>query len=178
MAKGQVSEEDLELGVKAAGGFLGLTKARRDSPFGAEHVKRELEPIEKTITLNVEKPKETVEKPQVTIERPKEAIELKRVSEKVTTSNEKVSKIKVEVSKTKAEKFSEKITLNISPEMRDKAEMLARSLQRKKNDKSERITANTIYRVAIKALLENKDFIDADSPNTEGELLELVKGKK
>jgi hypothetical protein len=108
---------------------------------------------------------------QIKVETPKESIEVKKVSVKTISSKEKESK-------TKAEIFSEKITLNISPEMRDTAERLARSLQRKKADKSERITANTIYRVAIKAMLENEKFIDDHSPNTEKEMLELVKGKK
>lgn len=160
MAKGQITEKDLEIGLKSAGGgFSGLSKAtRRDSPFGVEHAKPAVEQQkEKTVELKVETPKEPTE--------------VKKVSPKATVNKEK------EV-KTKAEIFSEKITLNISPEMRDRAEMLARSLQRKKADKSERITANTIYRVAIKALLENEKFIDAHSPNTEGELLELIKGKK
>ena len=40
MAKGQVTEKDLELGLKKAGGFSGLSKkTRRDSPFGQEHAK-------------------------------------------------------------------------------------------------------------------------------------------
>ena len=158
MAKGQITEKDLELGVKTAGGFSGLSKVtRRDSPFGVEHAKSTVEEKEKTV--------------EVKVETPKESIEVKKVSVKTISSKEKESK-------TKAEIFSEKITLNISPEMRDKAEMLARSLQRKKADKSERITANTIYRVAIKAMLENEKFIDDHSPNTEKEMLELVKGKK
>jgi hypothetical protein len=158
MAKGQITEKDLELGVKTAGGFSGLSKVtRRDSPFGVEHAKSTVEEKEKTV--------------EVKVETPKESIEVKKVSVRTIASKEKESK-------TKAEIFSEKITLNISPEMRDKAEMLARSLQRKKADKSERITANTIYRVAIKAMLENEKFIDDHSPNTEKEMLELVKGKK
>ena len=159
MAKGQITEKDLELGLKTTGGFSGLSKVtRRDSPFGVEHAKSTVEQKERTV--------------EVEVETPKESIKVEKVSVKtIIASKEKESK-------TKAEIFSEKITLNISPEMRDKAETLARSLQRKKRDKSERITANTIYRVAIKAILENEKFIDDHSPNTEGELLDLVKGKK
>ena len=62
--------------------------------------------------------------------------------------------------------------------MRDKAEMIARGLQRRKADRTERITANTIYRVAIEALLADEDFLKNISPNTEQELLDAVKAKK
>ena len=58
MAKGQITEKDLELGVKTAGGFSGLSKVtRRDSPFGVEHAKSTVEEKEKTVEVKVETPK-------------------------------------------------------------------------------------------------------------------------
>jgi len=169
MAKGQVTEKDLELGLKKAGGFSGLSKkTRRDSPFGQEHAK-------------------PVAEPQIS-QSEKRLKPEKVVSEKIVEVNKKASSPNSSLKKnienaekalaTKAETFSERITLNITPDMRDKAEMIARGLQRRKADRTERITANTIYRVAIEALLADEDFLKNISPNTEQELLDAVKAKK
>jgi len=174
MAKGQVTEKDLELGLKKAGGFSGLSKkTRRDSPFGQEHAKPVAEP---QISQSEKRLK------------PEKVVSEKVASKKIVEVNKKASSPNSSLKKnienaekalaTKAETFSERITLNITPDMRDKAEMIARGLQRRKADRTERITANTIYRVAIEALLADEDFLKNISPNTEQELLDAVKAKK
>ncbi len=175
MAKGQVTEEDIEIGLREAGGFSGLTRAstRRDSPFGVEHAKQPIE--EKTIGVETS----TTKNFQKEVNKP---IEVKRKVEVKKASSNSVKKsteeLIVDEKTTKAGLFSERITLNITPDMRERAEMLARGLQRRKLDKSERITANTLYRVAIQALLESEEFVKTISPNTEEELLEKIKVKK
>ncbi len=168
MVKGQITEKDLAMGLKKAGGFSGLSKngTRRDSPFGVEHAK-------KTVENEVQEPHPKVLVKEVT-KKPEKKVE--RVERKVTKSKEVFSKEKLK-SQTKAELFSERVTLNISPDVRDKAEFLAKGLQRRKAIKSERITANTIYRVAIEALLADEEFLKSISPDTEEELLELVKNR-
>ena len=50
--------------------------------------------------------------------------------------------------------FTERVRLQISPEMRDDVERLARELQRAKVSKKERITGNTVMRVAIRLITE------------------------
>jgi len=180
MAKGQVTEKDLELGLKKAGGFSGLAKkARRDSPFGQEHAKpvadaQNSEPKKVSKRVNSEKtiPEKAVEKVIEVKRAPKQ--EAKQQLKSTSQNDDSIQKAVT----TKAEAFSERITLNITPDMRDKAEMIARGLQRRKADRTERITANTIYRVAIEALLANEDFLKSISPNTEKELLDAVKAKK
>lgn len=74
----------------------------------------------------------------------------------------------------KADVFTERVTLQISPEMRDEVDALARDLQRAKTTKDERITANTVMRVAVQLLMEKYRFEKGDVANTEEELFRLV----
>ena len=66
------------------------------------------------------------------------------------------------------------MTLQISPEMRDEIDALARDLQRAKTTKEERITSNTVMRVALQFLMKNYEFESGDVANTEAELYDLV----
>jgi hypothetical protein len=75
----------------------------------------------------------------------------------------------------KADIFTERVTLSVSTDMRDSVETLARELQRRRTRKDERITANTVMRVAINALLDGFELEDGDVVNTEDELLNLVR---
>ncbi len=58
--------------------------------------------------------------------------------------------------------------------MRDEVDELARQLQRAKTSKDERITANTVMRVAIRLLTENFNLKSGEGPNNEDELFELA----
>ena len=58
--------------------------------------------------------------------------------------------------------------------MRDSVIAMARDLQRAKTTKDERITANTVMRVAVQLLMENYQFEQGDVANTEEELFQLV----
>ena len=76
----------------------------------------------------------------------------------------------------KADLFSERITLQLSPKMRDKADSMAKELQRLRTSKDERITANTVMRVAVKLVLERfKPGVGETVANNEEELFQLVK---
>lgn len=77
----------------------------------------------------------------------------------------------------KEDPYSERVTLPISPDMRDGLHLLASKLQRRKTDKSERITSNTLMRVAVRLLLEDLRPSESDAPNTEEELYSLVQAK-
>jgi hypothetical protein len=67
----------------------------------------------------------------------------------------------------KSDIYTEPVTLKISPEMRDSVIALARDLQRAKTTKDERITANTVIRVAVQILMDNYRFERGDVANTE-----------
>jgi hypothetical protein len=74
----------------------------------------------------------------------------------------------------KADLYSERVTLLMSSDMRDRVEALAKELQRRKTTKSERITSNTVMRVAINFFLERFELHDEDVANNEEELEALV----
>ncbi len=63
----------------------------------------------------------------------------------------------------------------MTAQMRNKASLLAAELQRKRSKKAERFTPNSVFRVAIQVLLESFRLERGDAPNSEGELLELVR---
>lgn len=77
----------------------------------------------------------------------------------------------------KEDVFTERVTLKISSEMRDAVDALAKELQRRRTKKHERITANTVMRVAISHFLARLELDAGDLANDEDELLELV-GRK
>jgi len=59
--------------------------------------------------------------------------------------------------------------------MRDQVERLARELQRAKISKKERITGNTVMRVAIRLITSRLGLTPGNAPNDEEELFALVK---
>ena len=73
------------------------------------------------------------------------------------------------------EEPTERITLPITADTRDRLTLIASTLQRRKVDKSERITPNTLIRVAVKLLINELAPGEGDAPNTEEELYELLK---
>jgi hypothetical protein len=66
--------------------------------------------------------------------------------------------------------YTERMTLPMTFEMRERLDSLARQLQRRRADKSERITANTLIRVAIEVYLDALVPGDDETPSNEGEL--------
>ena len=63
----------------------------------------------------------------------------------------------------------------MSPEMRDEVYSIARELQRRKTSKHERITANTIMRVATRLFSSQFDAEHFKSINTEDELFSAAR---
>jgi hypothetical protein len=63
----------------------------------------------------------------------------------------------------------------LNAEIRDRAEALAKDLQRRRTHKGERITTNTVIRVALRALLDAFDPSASATINTESELYETVR---
>jgi hypothetical protein len=81
----------------------------------------------------------------------------------------------------KTDIYNERVTVLLNAELRDAAESIARDLHRKRKQKGERITANTVMRVAIRTLFEIFDTPQAEGVSTEEELLDAVRaqiGKK
>ncbi len=204
MAKNQVTEEQLSRGLQSMGGFGGLTqRPRRDHPFRTsqeEPVKViDVEPRVAPKAAEQVPPKAVEEEKLVTRAEIQSAVpvrqdkvvsmEARRVVDEVVEAEEsqvlpvtakqaakkKQSRSAAQPTR-KADVFSERITLQLSPKMRDKADALAKDLQRLRTSKDERITANTVMRVAIKLVLDKfKPGAGETVANTEEELFELVK---
>ena len=78
-----------------------------------------------------------------------------------------------EVRETKTELYAERVTVPLSAELRDGAESLAKGLQRRRTEKGERITSNTVIRVALRVLLEHFGDDPDEVANNEEELVNV-----
>ena len=206
MAKGQISEDELR-GSLSLGSIANLaTRPKKDNPFRVTSQEapssitpqavaappREAERVIDLRTPAVELPRSTASAaqeapiiakpvmPQVIVEvpslSPMAQIEQKKLPQKFTTKSDEPDEAEGRGLR-KLDIFTEKVSLKLSPEMRDKVEAIARELQRTKTTKEERITANTVMRVAINALIDKFKLGEGDTANNEEELFELVKKK-
>ena len=173
MAKGQVTEDDLAQSMKSLGGFgaLGADRVRKDSPF------RDSRADEKTIEIprriEAQNPEPIRALPEVAEPiAPAPRVELPRAEPKPRPAKKVVA-----ATHRKADIYSERVTVQMSPEMRDGVDELARQLQRGKTSKDERITSNTVMRVAITFMLDHFALKAGDAPNTESELLSFVEAR-
>jgi hypothetical protein len=190
MGKTQATEADIASGIQSLGGFGNLgQRPRRDSPFGAEFAPKRIEPspvapvetrpevkpqmavsvtLEAPLSSKVETVSVTeVEKASPPLEVPiQKATPLKRARDVVAPTAKRVEK---------AEHFTERITLQMTPQMRDKLNDLARALQRSRADKAERVTANTVMRAAIQLALDSCKASDLQGISNEEELLTRMK---
>jgi hypothetical protein len=176
MAKSQVSEEELAKGLKGIGNFSGLSpRVQRDNPF-RDSRQEKVEPP-KTIEVRLPPPELPAAKPtapNIAPDESKSVRALPATPKPRPKVREGESKSREEESARKADIFTERVTLQISPEMRDEIDALARDLQRAKTTKEERITSNTVMRVALQFLMKNYQFERGDVANTEAELYNLV----
>jgi len=154
MAKGQVFEEELAKGLKGIGNFGGLAPSRvqRDNPFRDSRSESSAPEQIKTIeVLPASAPSRVSDHGSVPTPRiaPKPANRPKPQSAPKPASKERGERKRESASVRKLDIFTERVTLQISPEMRDEVERIAREIQRTKTSKAECITANTVMRVAI-----------------------------
>jgi hypothetical protein len=169
MAKGQVSEEELTKGLKGIGNFGGLSpKVQRDNPFRDSRSDKPEPPK----TIDVRLPSA----PQIAKERVPDAA--KPVPKPLRTltpaPKAKADNLGSEDGVAGIADGFDRVTLPISPDMRDEIEALARDLQRARTTKGERITANTVMRVALQLLMKNYQFERGDVANNESELYDLI----
>lgn len=195
MAKG-VTEEELKAGLTGLGAFggIGTGRPRRDSVFrdtrdeGTPAVMTT--PVEPVRPIEVPTPKVEAtpalpeSKVPVRENRPiplvKEVPRAEKGPERKEPPKEKPpvteppAEDEVPAKARKADLHTERVTLPISPEMRDGVEALARSLQRHRTKKGESITANAVIRTAVRLVLERVELKPGDIANSEEELFELL----
>lgn len=189
MAKSQLSDEELAAGIASMGGFGSLRqKAKRDSPFGADYIRnpqgsppaapvpshanpiqtapQTASPLAPAPIVQALSPKEggPETSPQTTPPRP---------AKLETRAKDSGAKDPVQG----AHAHFERVTLLITPQMRDSLHVLAKTLQRKRRAKGERFTANTLIRVATQQLINTADIEYLSGVSSEDELLKEV-GKR
>lgn len=192
MAKGQVTDDELASGLKNFGGFgsLGGQKPRREDPFrdtraeapAAASARTETPRIEIVKTSEVVTPETKTEsappesRPNTLKLRPKKTANFAPPI-KVERAAKSLKQAPVESPQTekKSELYTERVTVPLDAELRDGAESLAKELQRKRTEKGERITANTVMRVALRAMLERFQTSEHPNVNTEEELLHAAR---
>jgi len=204
MAKSTVTEQDVSAGIASLGGLGGLTKAanttRRDSPFGAGFAKK---PSSALVAPEAIEPAQQTGAPQVTAAATGVSAALPiDTSPPQGTAGAEASEIKIQPSQAttkpqstvvgqgrlrapasamssipKTQLYTERVTMLMDSATRDELNRVAHALQRKKSDSRERITANTLMRVAVKLFLEDLRPSDGDTPLTESELYQLTKAK-
>ena len=197
MAKG-VTEEELKAGLTGLGSFGGIgQRPRRDSVF--RDTRDEGTPAAVPTAVEPVRPAE-VQPPEVkAMPRTEEGRAPTRESRPIPLVKEvpraekeparkEPPKEKPPVAEPPAEEqipertrkadiHTERVTLPISPEMRDGINALARNLQRHRTKKGESINANAVIRTAVRLVLERVELKPGDVANGEEELFDLF-GKK
>jgi hypothetical protein len=191
MAKGQVTTDDLATGMRSFGGLSSLGGAARpvrDNPFRDTRS----EPAQPAVPAAAPEPApesprlEVVnghDNPEVgegtkTLSTPKAPRERKPVAPRTATRVEPAAPLAATeggVREKKTELYPEQVSVLLNAEIRDRTEALAKDLQRRRTHKGERITTNTVIRVALRALLDTFDPSTSATINTESELYETVR---
>jgi hypothetical protein len=185
MAKSQVTEQDLEQSLQTLGGFgnLATQKPRRDSPFGSDFARRpeESKPVSEATPQRMAEVSQRSRASGHGVELVEEEREPRLTKRPSTTVPiETISKAASEEKKDnhpKSDTLTERITLQMSPEMRDAVNDYARQLQRRRKDKGERITANSVMRVAIQHFLDNFELERVQGASSEEELFATIQRK-
>lgn len=190
MAKGQITDDDLRKGIGNPPGLdiLTGTKPKKDNPFRSTttpapveaHV-QQISPVSNVVELRTEiQSKEVEASPKVEdlpIKMPVKThprIEEPESEPQNEDLEQPVDKDTTVKPSRKSDIYTERVTVLFSPEMRDGLEALARTLQRRKKSKDERITPNTVVRAAVRIILDRCGLKDSDAPNSEEELKELL----
>lgn len=202
MAKGQVTDDDLASGLKGFGGLGSLggasTRPVRDNPFRDTRaepprpvvVPPTAEPTPAPMSIP-EVPKleivssrnDRVEGEGITPPSLSEPAPAKpRARKQSTAPTAKLLKPTVtsapataEHREKKTELYTERVTVLLDAELRDGAEALAKELQRRRTEKGERITANTIMRVALRELLETFVADTSSTINSEDDFQRVLR---
>ena len=198
MAKGQVTDVELATGIKGFGGLasLGGAEARpvRDNPFRdtrAEPPRTVV--VAPVVEVSPESPKlemlttrsEPEEEGRETAPsadpvplkaRPPRPAVTPRLPKKIEPAPIPEDEMAEGPSReNKTEVYTERVTVLLNEELRDGAEALAKDLHRRRTKKGERITANTVMRVALSVLLERMEGEKLEGANSEVELMAAVR---
>lgn len=178
---GRTTEEDLREGLKSVGALSALRQPgpmRRENLFAPPpqepQPKEEPPKVEAREKAPAPDPRPAPRAPAPPRARPARKPEAKPPAVAPTTEASPQSSQEPRG----APVFSDAPTVPMTAEMRTAATLLAAELQRRRTDKSERFTANSIFRVAIERFLEDFKLEGDVHVNTERELLDLARARK
>ena len=168
MARTSSSESTLSQNMEVSGGlqqFRSVAQGARDvrdGPFGPPP-----KPVAKEAPPATETPKiETVRTEQrPPVKTPKEPRNARK--------NEETAAEEVSVSM-----FGENVTVPLSEALRDRSEELARTINRSRTVRKDRITRNSIIRVALQCFLEEFSLASGQAVNSEEELLKAAQSRR
>jgi hypothetical protein len=189
MAKGNVTTENLVSGMKSFGGLSslgGAPRPARDNPFRDTRAEP-VQPVASVAPVAPAAPPEPApdaprlevinghEKPGVEGAKNKLAPRPPRAAEKLEPPpSPLVPERSSNGRENKTDLYTERVTLLLNAELRDGAEALAKQLHRSRTQKGERITANTVIRVALRVMLERLQPTEPTMLNTEEQLYEFA----
>lgn len=160
MARGQATVEDMTTSLMGVGSLSSLTdRPKRDSPLAVAQPQKSTGP-EATSPAAVDRAAgESKATPSVSVSRKPVADELPAPEVAMANSDAQ---------------FTDVVMVPMTARMRTQVRDLAAELQRRRQDKSHRITANVVLRVAIESFLAKFDASDLGGLSSEAELLNRV----
>lgn len=170
MVKGAVSGDTLAENTEVTSGLRAFKSVAngpgefRDSPFGRP-AGLEVAPPSTPLPDSQKPNTERAQKPGERIAR-----------EPKTTPRSKPPAAESEA--TTEGKFTEHVTVRLSPEMRQKSEELARVINRRRSVKGQPLTRNSLIRVALQCFLDEFMIPTGKPVNSEAELLEAVRSRR
>lgn len=197
MAKGYISEDEVRANLDSVGSLGALTQSRprRDSLFRRtedELISKPVLPVTQStpaVAAVVSEPLKVIDlaiKTSAQVEPPHAEVlpeaKVAPIIARETVAEVKVVEVPTQVVapqetspvSAKAARYTERITFPITLEMRDGFEDLARKINRQRSIRQQRVTANTVMRVALEAFRTRFKFSDTDVANTDEELLNLI----
>jgi hypothetical protein len=172
MARGSATEDDIASGIKAVGVLSAVagTPRRRDNPFAGD-VSAVTPPPSTTPPKRQDAPPLPPSDPPA----PKAAVEetLPEKPPRASATPRKAAPEEVAPALAPS-RFTDPVTVPLTAEMRTRATLLAAELQRRRTDRTNRFTANSVFRVAIEIVLSRFELRPGDRIDSEEELLALV----
>jgi len=160
MARGSATEDDLAAGIRSVGALsavAGSEGLRRDNPFAAPPVRpKNPQPERIGAAPEPERPLPPAVPPP-----PRKLVE-----GPLRPSNDKPT--------SEPGRYTDRVTLPMTAEMRTRANLIAAEIQRRRSDKSVRFTPNVLIRVAIETFFEHFALDPGDYANSEEDLRRLV----
>lgn len=163
MGKGQATQQEITSGLRAVGNLASLGAARglrRDSPLAA---------------AVGDAPPPAPGEPRPSSAAPPSPTERVPAPGRGPSPHDPGPAVERPGSPAGRSARTDAVTVPMTADMRSRATLLAAELQRRRTARSARLTANSVFRVAIQSFLERFDLTQLEAVNSEEELLSLIR---